>query len=607
MRITLRTGTTYELGCFEFYNKRFFCTGTKVGDPEIYEFISSFDFKYLMISDVDGKSTFKSNKSSVNPILLQKNNEYNKNFKLENDRLRVGKDIDIEDYGPTAYNGRYSCLCELENLNIPEDIIFETFTISRPKVDHWLIDHDEEYGRLHRPLNSNAVPRLYCAMPFMDKDVFGGIIKIIHYVTKDYKHYFDINSLGRILNCDMGNLTGQNGFWRLNFFMKLAPAKGFIFCDKHFLAATRIEKTLEVSNHGSNWICKNAKEIPLKERFKRKYAFRFLYEYEKRFRWAISDVRKNEPYKTNYITTESGKKVRLPKPTREFMFKLIFSGETMAQFRLYRFENVDRAEIYSDPGYNGANLTNKIMHWKNEDSWYIDGTLDFTDPDEYIKFDGLTKNDLIKYVTQKYNATGRDDVYELFRNWIPEKFIRNLHFFNIKMNRSGNKIKEDQWKNCGALNPGFIRFYHFDDEYIFGTYVSLMGILATFGLHHTIARKMVVDNEWDDEALDVIPCLKDYPVHRLKVNEFGMITNDTYPIPCRDREYPKQLNTIVISVSDALHFINNGLYRNQDIHNLYWRRNANELFTAFPEINIGPKIIGHNINELYSNIPKLRI
>ena len=84
MIYTSTAGKTYELSCFEFYNKRFFCLGNLVGDNEICEFISSYNFKYLLINDGYGKSTFRSNKLTANPALILKDPSYNEKFKNEN-------------------------------------------------------------------------------------------------------------------------------------------------------------------------------------------------------------------------------------------------------------------------------------------------------------------------------------------------------------------------------------------------------------------------------------------------------------------------------------------------------------------------------------------
>lgn len=600
MRFTSTSGQTYELYCFEFYNRRFFCLGNLIGERDICEFVSSFDFKHLLIHNPNGKSTFKSNKSTVNPFLLHKNMDENNKFKNENYNLYREEDVDIEDYGPTSFNGRYTCIGVLQQLNIPDDAIFETFTIPKPKLDHWLIENDESYARIYKNCGRARIHNLYCAMPFLE---IYDKIKILHCMTKDKKHYFDINSLGVILSADMGT-TENNGFKRLNAFCKLSPAAGIKFCSIEFMLSSRIDKLIEVADFGNKWIIKHGRDIPMDKRRKQKFSFRFFYEYIKKFRWALSEKRSADFYKANFITSESGKKVRIAKPSRDFMYKLIFSGETMNEFRLYRFEQVDKANLASDPGFNGADLTNVITHWPSGDSWYIDGHLDLTDPKDFVKLDGFTKTKFIYYMKEKYSSTATGDLYELFRNWLPSKFINELHFFNIKMNPLAYKLS-DRDKEYGSLNTGFIRFYHFDSEYYYGTYVSLAGILATFGCHHAIAKEMVGNNEFDREALGIIPGLRNCIFHKIKTNEFGLMTPDSYAIQCRDDEYPRQLNTIVMSVPEALQFINNGLYQNSRELNAHWRKNANSLFTAFPEVTISSRIKGHSMNELYGNIPKL--
>jgi hypothetical protein len=525
----------YNLFNFIYTGQRFFATGVNESSNKKYNFISTKGFDQILMSSLDGID-YNFTKKHMNPYLCERVKDSVSIFK-ESEIIQTIKTT-IKDIGPSSFTGSYKIV--KTDQAFVDNFYFETIPFKYNGFDLFKYQNDDMYFIQHQSKLRDGYPKL---INLFDVDVYNKI-NVIHAVNDDGEDYFDINSLNQICDADLG-YPDKNSFY------KIIRASGFSGVIKPTkvgpIELIKLAEILQFKNDcGNLFIQKNIN----KKLSRRKFAFRYLYEYFQLLE-SICSVRRKQS-----IKGQSG-----VKGFKKEEFVPIFFNETISDFKIIYFK-----EVYS---IERKHNVQKVV--PGDPIFYIDAYYDFnTGCIRYHNFESTSQ--ITKKIKEKFGTTTSIRFAKAVSEWFPNTFGYVPLTTKLPMSQKANPSPLTD-----NLTLYTIPIREDDSDEVFGadTYVNLYEYLANFGIHHIQIRNMLNANRFSPKLFKLLD--KEFPVYnicrdtRRKIYSFDDVNDQD-----------KELISLMFPVTYGLPLLISLLSQSGSNKNSYWFSNANRLIQSMP-------------------------
>jgi hypothetical protein len=526
----------YSLFNFNYINQRYFATGTNRITGKDKKFITTKGFDQILIACEKGIE-FNFTKQHLNPYLCERILPSGQIYR-ESELIKTAI-LPIKDMGLSDFSGNYQVI--KTNQFYKDDFYFETVSFKVDGFDLFKYQTDDLYFTQHQSTARNKLPQL---VNVFDANLYGRI-NIVHAVSDVGEDYFDLNCLVQICDAELG-------YPNKNSFYSVIRAAGFDGIFKTYkigpLEFANLKDIIQFKNDcGNAFIQKNIN----KKTSKRKYAFRYLYEYFEIIEKLCSNRRKQS------IAGKPG-----IKDHKKEEFLPIFYNQTILEFKIVYFRDINTIE-------RKCSIQKIVPSF--DSVFYIDGYYDFNEG--HIKYHNFkSTGEIVKKIKEKVSTAASIRFAKVISEWFPNTF----GYVPLTI-----KLKMSQKANASALSNNLtlytIPIKEDGSDEIFGaeTYVNLYEYFANFGVHIPQIRNMLNANRFSKKIFNFLGIT--FPVYnvcrdtRRKVYEFDEITD-------QDRElislmFPVTYGALVIAPILA----KSGISKNS-----YWYSNLNRLTQSLP-------------------------
>lgn len=533
----------YLLFNYLYVNQRFFANGIERRTGEPAKFISTKGFDTILKRSSTGIS-YNFTKKYFNPYLCDKEKEI---FKESIIIQTPGKEI--KDIGPSNFTGNYEIV--KPGFTYRDDMYFEHKPFKVEGFDLFRYQNDDLYFTQYHSSSHNTLPKL---VNIFDAELYEKI-QITHGVNTDGVDYFDLNSLIRICDAELG-YPDKNSFYNI---IRAAGITDVFRTHKigalDFVSYNDIIKIKK--DCGNAYIQKNIN----KKLSKRKFAFRYLYEYFEIIESMVSSRRKQS------ISPKSG-----PKEFKKEEFLPIFNDQSLYEFKIVYFKDIFTIE----------RKTSTLKTVPGDPIFYIDGYYDFKNGMiKYYNFDNTSE--IAKKIKEKLGITTSMRFSKCISEWFPSTFGYVPQTVKLKMSQKANSSPLSD-----NLTIYTIPIHEEGSDDVFGadTYVNLYEFLANFAIHIPQIRNMLNANRFSSKIFTIFDMT--FPVFhvcrdtRRKIYEFN-----------EENDCDTPLASLMIPITyvffDKINFL---LNKSGEVKNSYWYSNLNRLSLTFPP--------GSNANSIYS-------
>jgi hypothetical protein len=521
----------YSLFNYFYISQRYFASGINRITGETKKFITTKGFDQILMSSKKGIE-YNFTKKHFNPYLCDKEKLiFRESQLIENQKI-------IKDIGPSNFSGNYEVV--KKNQPYKDNFYFETVPFKVEGFDLFRYQNDDLYFTQYQSDARNKLPQL---VNVFDANLYEKI-NIVHAVNDNGDDYFDLNCLIRICDAELG-YPDKNSFYSI---IRAAGFEGVFKPHKIGpLEFVNLKDILQFKNDcGNAYIQKNIN----KKLSKRKFAFRYLYEYFKIIESLCSKRRKQS------IGSQTG-----PKEYKKEEFLPIFYDNTIMDFKIVYFKDIFTIERKHE--------LKKIV--PGDPIFYIDGHYDFnTGAVSFYNF--KSTGEIVKKIKEKLGTTTSIRFAKVISEWLPNTFGYIPLIVKLSMSQKANPSPLSD-----NLTLYTIPIREEGSNEVFGaeTYVNLFEYFANFGIHIPQIRNMLNANRFSSKIFTLLDTT--FPVYnvckdtRRKIHEFDEI-ND------QDNE----LINLMFPVSYGVLVISHILEKAGISKNSYWYSNLNRLCQSFP-------------------------
>lgn len=546
----------YSIFNYLYIGQRYFASGINRITGETKKFITTKGFDQILMHSNNGIE-YNFTKKHMNPYLCDRVEDSEKLMFRESEIIKTAT-LPIKDIGPSSYNGKYEII--KTNLPYKDGFYFETVSFKVEGFDLFKYQNDDLYFTQHQSDARNKLPQL---INVFDANLYEKI-NIVHAVNTNGDDYFDLNCLVQICDAELG-YPDKNSFY------SIIRAAGFDGVFKaHKIGALEFISLKDIlqfkSDCGNIFIQKNIN----KKLSKRKFAFRYLYEYFQIIE-SVCSTRRKRSIKGKEGIKDSKKEEFLP----------IFFNQSISDFKIVYFKDIFTIERKSE--------IKKVV--PGDPIFYIDGHYDFNNGYP-VWHNFKSTSEIVKKIKEKLGTTTSIRFAKVVSEWFPNTFGYVPLTIKLKMSQKANSSPLSDNLTLYTIP---IREEGSDEVFGAETYVNLYEFFANFGVHVPQIRNMLNANRFTNKIYNLLDMT--FPVYnvcrdtRRKVHEFDEITD-------QDRElislmFPVTYGALVIAPLLA----QSGLSKNS-----YWYSNINRLTQALPPGDIiytayTPKELQEYLNE----------